>query len=374
MRRGRLGVVVGGLVLVALIAACSPRHDDQVPSLAGWHTVALRDGIVPATLVTNSDALFIGGERTAGATTSPALTYSPLKGNDLAPAPIRLEPRTPYGQVAELTSITLHNRTIIALGAARGGAHANVRWTTWTGTSSKVVDRPQTFETFGGEDAGTLLGVTVDAHGPLVVGTWQGAHGLDGAVWRADGDRWVRRPSPPALQNAATRQVSPRFLDRQEDGSVTVSGSVLDLTDGVRQSAATWRDVNGSWSLAALPDAGQRSEAWSTACRQTCWSAGFRDDQLAVWSTDGLAALPDLPATDTDAAKVLLSADRVIVTASLGDAGRLLVGHDGTWDVYASPEGVVQSAALVGSRLYLVAGKDQSRTLWVRDLNDVLTP
>ena len=329
--------------------------------------------MVPATLTQGEDALVIGGSRTMDGTTSPALANLPIDGTSVGPSPIRLLPNTPYGKVAELASVSTYDGSIIAVGVARGGAHANPRWTIWTGTPDRVVDRPQTFETFGGWDAGTLLGVAVDARGPLVVGTWQGAHGLDGAVWRTEGERWVRQPSSPPLVNTASRQVSPRFVDQQEDGSVTVSGSVLDLSDGVRQSAASWRDVNGSWTLTSLPDPGQRSEAWSTACHQTCWTAGIRDGKLAVWSADELAAIPDLPAQDSDAAKLLLSADRVIVASSQGETGRLLIGRQGTWRVYTSPDGAVQSAALVGSRLYLVAGEDASRKLWVRDLSDVLS-
>ena len=64
----------------------------------------------------------------------------------------------------------------------------------------------------------------------------------------------------------------------------------------------------------------------------------------------------------------MLSSDRVVVAASLGDEGRLLVGHDGTWRVYTSPNGAVQSASLVGSRVYLIAGTGESRKLWIRDL------
>lgn len=371
VRHHRFAAAFIGLVVGGLLGACAVAPD-RPQSLDGWHQIALPDGMVPSTVVHGNDALFIGGSRVTDGTTSPTLARMPIDGADVGPSLVRLTPGTPYGQVAELMSVAAHDGSIVALGAAHGGAHANVRWTIWTGTPAALVDRPQSFETFGGWGAGALLGVAVDRQGPLVVGTWQGAHGLDGAVWRADGERWVRQPSPAALQNTATRQVSPRFVDPQSDGSVTVSGSLLDLTDGVRQSAVTWRDVKGSWSLSPLPDAGQRSEAWSTACAQTCWSAGIRDGRLAVWSADGLAELPDLPAEDTDTAKVLLSADRVVVVASLDRAGRILIGHDGRWRVYSSPDGAVHSATLVGSRLHLIAGSDRGRRLWVRDLGDVL--
>lgn len=356
------------LGLTMALSACSAPPDTP-EKLEGWQQLALPGSMAPTTVIHDGDgALLIGGSRVTNGARSPMLVRMPTDGSDAATSVVRLTPTTSYGEIAELTSISTDDGAITALGAARGGAHANIRWTVWTGTAAGLVDREQTFWTFGGWDVGTLLGVVVDAQGPLVVGTWQGAHGLDGAVWRADGTRWVRQPSPPVLRNTATRQVSPRFVDQQDDGSVSVSGSLLDLTNGVHQSAATWREVDGTWSLSPLPDPGQRSEAWSTACAQTCWSAGIRDGRLAVWSADGLAELPDLPAEDTDAAKVLLSADRVVVVASPEGAGRLLVGHDGTWRFYTAPDGAVQSAALIGSRLYLVVGKEAARKLWVHDL------
>lgn len=373
MRRISQVAGVGALLVAAMLSACTV-SDGQPQQLDGWQTISLPGAMVPSTIQQRGDWLLIGGQAAQnGGTLTPALAKIAVTDEASEPEPVTLTPSTPYGKVAELVSITGSGDQVVAIGVARGGAHSNPRWTIWTGGLDTVADRPQTFETFGGWNAGALLGVAVDAAGPLVVGTWQGKHGLDGAVWRAEGERWVRQPSPPPLQNTATRQVSPRFVDQQDDGSVTASGSVLDLADGVRQSAASWRDTNGSWTLTLLPDPGRRSEAWSTACSQTCWTAGTRDEELAVWSADGLATLPDLPATDTDAAKVLLSADRVIVATSQGETGHLLIGHDGKWRIYTSPDGAVQSAALLGSRLYLIAGDDASRALWVRDLSDVLT-
>lgn len=372
MRRTRHFAGVGAFLVAATLSACAVA-DDQPQTLDGWQTISLPDAMVPSTIEHRGDSLLVGGQARNGDTLAPALAKIAVTDEASEPEPVTLTPSTPYGEVADLVSLTGSGDQVVAIGVARGGAHANPRWTIWTGSLDQVIDRPQTFETFGGWDAGTLIGVAVDARGPLVVGTWQGVHGLDGAIWRAKGERWVRQPSPPPLANAATKQVSPRFIDQQSDGSVTVSGSVLDLSGGVRQSAATWHEVGGTWELTPLPGPGKRSEAWSTACSQTCWTAGIRDDKIAVWSADELIDIPNLPAKDTDAAKVLLSADRVIVATSEGETGRLLIGHDGKWRVYTGPDGAVQSAALVGSRLYLVAGKGESRKLWVRDLSDVLT-
>lgn len=371
VRRTRQLAGVGAFLVAAALSACT-MSDDQPHTLDGWQAISLPDAMVPATMQLQQDRLLVAGHSIRRGSREPALAMISTTNPGSEPEPLTLAPTTHYAKIADLVSITSSGAEVITLGVAYGGAHANPRWTIWTGTADKVVDRPQTFETFGGWDAGTLIGLAVDTRGPLIMGTWQGTHGPDGAVWRAEGDRWVRQPSPPALRNTTTRQVSPRFVEQHGDGSVTVSGSVLDLTDGVRQSAVTWRDADGSWTIAPLPDPGKRSEAWSTACSQTCWTAGVRDDKLAVWSAGALLDIPDLPAADTDTAKVLLSTDGVIVATSQGQTGHLLISHDGKWKIYSSPDGAVQSATLVGSRLYLITGKDESRTLWVRDLSDVL--
>ena len=206
-----------------------------------------------------------------------------------------------------------------------------------------------------------------------MVGTWQGEHGPDGAIWRAAGERWQREPGQSALANTSDRQVSPRTVDQQADGSVVVSGSLIYLSNGVRQQAAYWRDVAGSWTLTALPDPGSRSEAWSTACSSSCWSAGGRDGALTVWSDETRQLLPTLPVTDDDSARVLLSEDRTVVIASSGGAGRLLVGQQGRWRIYTAPDGRVLAAALLGTRLVLLTAADPaSGRLWTRDLSDLL--
>ena len=47
---------------------------------------------------------------------------------------VSVDAHHPVRKVADLTSLTADGDRIVALGAAHGGAHANVRWTIWTGT------------------------------------------------------------------------------------------------------------------------------------------------------------------------------------------------------------------------------------------------
>lgn len=381
--------MVATATAVLLLTACSGSPPPPVPApdapvtLAGWQTVRLPGGVVPASIAAVGDDIVVGGSIGSGAGRTPALVRARTDHRTPDWQSIPLTPSTPYGKLASLVSVAADlpddagRPALTALGAAHGGAHANFRWTVWTGSTAGLVDRPQTFETFGGQEAGGLLAAVQDAAGPLLVGTWQGRHGLDGALWRADGARWVRQPTPAPLLNTDSRQVAPRTATGQPDASVTVEGSVIDLDGGVHQRAAVWRGSGARWQLSVLPDPGSRSLAWSTACAATgpsCWTVGSRDDRLAVWADGGRSALPPLPVDDADGGVLIRHDDRVVVVASSHGLGRLLVSdRDGGWRSYTAPDGVVAAAALAGTRLYLVTGADDAAVLSVRDLSDVLT-
>jgi hypothetical protein len=384
LNRGVSAALLGGCALALALGACTPAGPDPAPEppapaeLSGWQTVHLPGGMTPATVAAVGRDLLVGGSVGSAADRAPALAVGPAEATTPGFRSVRLSPQTPYGKVAKLVSVTGDGSRVVALGAAHGGAHANFRWTIWTGTRARVVDREQTFETFGGQEAGTVLGVARDRRGPLVVGTWQGAHGPDGALWRAEGDRWVRRPTPTPLADTVDRQVGPRTVTSQPDGAVTISGSVIDLRDGVHQAAAVWRGSGDDWKLSELPDPGRRSDAWSTACAEasgrsgTCWSVGSREGRVAIWSAAGRARLPDLVLADEDDGMIALDGERVVAAVSTGGHGRLVIGHGDAWRVYTAPEGTVRAGALVGTRLYLVTGPENATALSVRDLADVL--
>lgn len=372
----RLGALVATVALLGT-AACTATGQPAEPSepgepiaVADWRAVALPAGMTASSLAVVDGDLLVGGSVGSGPTRAPALARGPATGGEPTLSQVPLRPTTPYGEVADLVSVAGAEARVIAVGVAHGGAHANPRWTVWTGSADGLVDRPQTFETFGGQEAGGLLGAAVDGRGPLLVGTWQGEHGLDGAIWRADGERWRRQSTITALASTADRQVSPRTVQPQVDGSVTVAGSVIELGAGeVRQRAAYWRDIDGVWTLRLLDDPGQRSWAWWTACDSRCWTVGPRDGELAVWSdSDGRVGIPTVPVADSDGGAVMLRGGRVIAVVSSGGAGRLLIGGGDSWQVYTAPSGPVRSVALTGTHLILASGPDRKGGLWSLDL------
>ncbi len=336
--------------------------------LDGWRRVPLPKAMHASSIALIGRTLVVGGYVGTGTDRAPALARGAAADPHFAAADVA--PQTPYGKVADLVSVTGSGSSVVALGAAHGGAHSNFRWTVWSGSTGRVIDRPQSFYAFGGEEAGGLLDVAWDGSGPMIVGTWQGARGLDGRIWRVAHDRWSRQAPVPALTNTATRQVAPRAAETRS-GATMISGSVIDLADGVHQSAAIWRGSGASWTLTVLPDAGRRSEAWSTDCAASCATLGSRDGVAALWDDGSRAPLPELTVGDGDNGVVLNGGDRVLAALSSSGSGRLLVGHAGEWRAYTAPDGVVRAALLVGSRLYLVT-EDGGGSLWSRDVSDLL--
>ena len=131
------------------------------------------------------------------------------------------QPAVPYAPVARWYSVATDGTRIIAIGGANGGAHANVRWTTWSGTPAGVDELLQSFYAFGGWGAGELVDAVITPGGDALVGSWGGAKaGLDAAVWTFADRVWTRQdPAGTALESTATVLVGPRGATRDGDGS-----------------------------------------------------------------------------------------------------------------------------------------------------------
>ena len=366
-----IGCAAASAVLVLTGCTDAPLTRPSSPQppvgLDGWVRVSLPGSMRASSMALVGGTLVVGGYVGSGTERAPAMARGAAADPHFAATDVR--PETPYAEVADLVSVTGAGSSVVALGSAHGGAHWNFRWTIWSGSTRQIIDRPQSFDAFGGEEAGGLLDVAWDADGPMIVGTWQGARGLDGRIWRVRDGRWSRQAPVPALTNTATRQVAPRAAEKRQ--ATVISGSVIDLADGVRQSAAIWRGSGANWTLAVLPDADRRSEAWSTDCGAGCTTLGSRDGAAAVWENGTLAPVPQLPVGDHDNGVVLSDGDRVLAAFSSAGKGRLLVGRASDWRVYLAPDGVVRSGLLVGSKLYLVTD-DSGGALWSRDVSDVL--
>ena len=370
------------LLMMILVVSCSspapPAPQETVPEL-GWTRIALPESVAASSLVPASGNLLVGGRASAGGD-HPALFTVDASS---AARPVSLHPISPYAKVADLISLAARGDDVVALGTAHGGAHANFRWSVWAGSSHRLNEYPQTFETFGGWSAGGLLDIVTTSEGPVIAGTWAApAGGLDAAVWLPQGRKWVRQESAgTALANTKEIQVAPRAAS-DAGSTVIISGSVITFGDGAEQRAAVWIWPNRSsaWVLQQLPDAGTHSEALSSACTQTCWVSGHADGKVALWRFDPARSAgrvsrdSTLPAmeidTDGPGPRTIMSGDQLGVVFSHGGSSYLLLsdGRNG-WQTFTAPSGSVLDATTVADRLYAIIRSDDGVGLWTVDLS-----
>jgi hypothetical protein len=369
------------LLMIIVFGSCSgpqaPAPTETVREL-NWTQIPLPDSAAASSLTPRVDELLVGGLASAGGD-RPVLFDVDQTGTA---RPVPLQPNSPYAKVADLVSVAARGERVVALGAAHGGAHANFRWTVWAGSTKRLIEHPQTFETFGGQSAGALLDIVFTSEGPAIAGTWAAREGgLDAAVWLPRGQRWFRQNSAgTALANTPQLQVAPRAASTAGKAMI-IMGSVITFADGVEQRAAiwVWPTHNSPWLLQQLPDAGTHSEALSSACGQMCWVSGHVDDTVAVWSFDPVHAdgtarrdstLPSMQIdTDGPGPRTILSGDQPAVIFSHNGDTRLLVrdSHNG-WQAFSAPAGSVLDATSIGDRLYAIIKINNTVGLWSTDL------
>jgi hypothetical protein len=297
---------------------------------------------------------------------------------------VKVEPKSPYAFEATWHSIAYDGKRILALGGASGGAHSNTRWTVWTGSAKTLTEYPQEFNTFGGQRAGGLHSALITPTGEALAGSWGSAQtGLDGAIWLPQGPtKWVRQESAKTpLQSTPSLLLSPDYGTVFGNGLVLVGSQVRLAPNVVQQEAAVWRstDVNQGWSRLALPEPGDRSQANTASCTdKVCTISGFVDGKLAIWQLEGarvkrLGGVPAIPVGDKDKLPPPIELDgNLYQVVAEGNKVKLLSGHDGNWTVREStgPEGAVTDAAVLGKKLYLLAGPAGRRAaLWTAALS-----
>ncbi len=291
---------------------------------------------------------------------------------------IKVEPKSPYAFEATWYSIAYDGKRILALGGAAGGAHANTRWTVWSGSAKTLTEYPQEFNTFGGQLAGALYAALITPAGDALAGSWGSAEtGLDGAIWLRQGDKWIRQdPAKTALQSVPSLLVGPNNGTVAGSSLVLVGSQVRLAPNVVEQGAAVWRStgLNQGWSRIALPEPGNRSQGNATSCTEkVCTISGFADGKLAIWQLEGsqgkrLGGVPAIAVSDKDKLVPPLDIDgRLVQVVAEGNKVKVVSGHDGNWTVQEStgPEGVVTGATVIGKTVYLLAGPaGQPASLW----------
>ena len=324
---------------------------------AGWRQVALPDASQPVTLAATDRVLLVGSY--AAGRPNPHLWV--LDGPSVAGArQVRLTPVSPYAFEARWLAVAVDGDRVLAVGGARGGAHSNVRWTVWSGTTGAVTEQPQPFEVFGGWGAGDLSGAAFVAGVPLVSGGWQSDRvGNDVSLWRVSGSRWNRQSSTGTpLGSTAAALNGARSLSASGSGAV-LAGSVTDLGAGsVRSVPAVWTasSADGPWTLVRLPATSPLAEAHAARCvAGGCLVVGQDAGRLAVWRVEGRSATRvQVPAV------ALGEHDQLPAPVAVGDAevivapGALLALRGDAWSRQPAPPGQPVAAGVVAGTLFVV--------------------
>ena len=352
MSRRRLLAVLAGAVL---LAGCvrPPPLDVRLAWLD-----ATPAGVVPAALAAVASDLVVAGTDATGE--APAVVLQ-------AGGTVPLVPSEPYAASARIVSAASAGGVLYLIGGRAGGAHGNTRWTVWDGpVTGPVTSRQQEFFTFGGQDAGPLLGsVSVDGR-PIIVGSRGGAAGPNAALYAADGEIWHQLDTPSALQSASGRVLGFTAVTSAGSTIVIVGDSVQATDAGVVQTPALfYGTVGGEWRRIDLPVPTQAPglrHATAVACTAaTCWVAGWAKNPI-VWEVslrDGVvgpttAFTGDVAGADDPSALLTIVDDRPLVVTNAATPSAEVLCADG-WSSVPSPAQAMAIAAF-GSDAYLVAG------------------
>jgi hypothetical protein len=187
-----------------------------------------------------------------------------------------------YGERAILRQVACKGNDFAVLGGASGGAHGNLRITTWFAQDGRdLIQNPlEDFEMFGGNSAiGVEQMVSFDG-GYLMAGNWRHESGKPGpAVWLSpDGRSWRRLPEDPALASADGSA-------RQANGAVSFGDRVLLLGEqrsGSKEVPFVATTTDGqAWRPVELAGEG------SVLAGSTAILAAWHGPEIATWKFTG---------------------------------------------------------------------------------------
>ena len=356
LRKGRL---LGALVGVAVLAGCV-----QPPALdvrLTWLDVTLA-GVVPLALASSESGLVVAG--TDMSDSAPSVV---LETGEMVP----LVPSEPYAASARIVGATSAGPELYLIGGRAGGAHENTRWTVWDGpVAGPVTSRPQEFFTFGGHDAGPLLGTVVVGGKPVIVGSRGGDAGPDAALYAVDGEVWHQLDTPSVLHSANGVVLGFTAVAAVGSTIVIAGDSVRGTESGAVQTPALfYGTVGGDWHRVDLPvqtEASGLRHATGVACAgSTCWVAGWAEHPIVweVFLTEGrvneTTTLPGEKPGDSDpSALVAIVQGRPLVVTNATTPSAAVRCNNGWSVVKASgqPPGGATAVTGFGDDVYVVAG------------------
>ncbi|MFC9693156.1 hypothetical protein ACFTSF_31695 [Kribbella sp. NPDC056951] len=366
--------VIAAVVLAAsALTACTSKNNEAQPPTINWEKIDV--GAEPVALAEHDGQILVGVKH-KGAKVVPGVVL--LNGSERKTVPVKPSASSPYSFEAIWYSIAWDGKRVLGLGGASGGAHGNVRWTVWTGSvDSGLQEHPQTFDTFNGLSAGQMNAAVLTPAGEALTGSWEGVvTGLDAAVWLPQANnKWLKQDSAKTpLQNTKNLLVGTGYATAYGDGLVLTGSQVRLEPNVVQQGAAIWRSekLAQGWTRVELPDPGERSQANTATCINTCVISGFVENKLAIWRYDGtkaqrLSGVPAIPVGDKDVLPPpLFNGSDGDITQVIAQDNKVKVVHgvEGNWKVFESTGGLQGPVTAVvrtsDQEVYLIAGG----TLW----------
>jgi hypothetical protein len=283
------------LASLLLLAGCATRSANP------WHEVHLPDPHPEVTALASCSGGWVAAGSSGGA---PAL-WTSTDASTWRAVPTRAV--SAYGPVQQFSAVACDGDTIVAIGSAAGGAHGNLRTSTWYGTSGgPLVEVPAPFELYGGPRAIGVDRVVVGPRGWLIIGARTDANGLAGAaVWHStDGRTFDLVDADPALESDARGQTV-AFAGYASAGGFTVVGS----TGLATRTPLVWTSPDGlHWQRSAVPAPARDAElqritpdGLAVGLAGTGFGAWYRGRPVGRFGTfagTGLPAVLDLAGSD----------------------------------------------------------------------------
>jgi hypothetical protein len=380
------------VVALALAGCTATKPSMPVIEHLPWRTVVLpkspsgRD-VVRAVTACNGHWYIAGGILHPDGTTAPALWTSQDGANFAA---MRIVTISFYGPLDALSTVTCHGGDVVAIGASSGGAHGNLRTSTWLSTAGgPLTEMPSGFELFGGGNEIGVGTVTAGPPGFLIVGARvDRSGGVGAAVWTSpDGTAFTLHDGDPALESDARGATEVYAAAPVAGGFVAVGAITPPHSPLAARDPIAWTSPDGSaWQRHALPHTTVDDSLLDVAqLAGNVLAIGTDGTQFTVWTADPTAAgwhvtarFGALARTTTiplASSLVVTGSDTAYTVVSTSASYELWHGGiGGTWQQVALPETVsaapvrsgprVVAAAANGTELMVAADDGTAAHLW----------
>jgi hypothetical protein len=249
--RGEAGVRRGAaLILVALLAACG----GSPPPEPGWARIDL-PGAHGADLraVADCDGTFyiVGGLRNSAGGARPA-AWTSVDAVSWKPVTFAPLPGSQYGPQNVISAVACAAGRVAMIGAAPGGAHGNLRISTWRRLpDGRMAENAAPFETYGGDTAVDVAHLAAGPDGFAIAGN----RSSGAAAWLSpDGAAFTLHEDAPGLATAGGARTAARDAVPLPDGRWAVVGAYGDR-------AAAWFSRDGrAWERSQPPAGADWSE------------------------------------------------------------------------------------------------------------------